>query len=93
MTEKQIESGVCKYAREKGCWVRKFSSPAHRGVPDRVFMTPSGRVFFIEFKGPTGKLSKLQEREFKEIKAHGGHVHAVYSMDVGNSVIDLHLSW
>lgn len=91
VTEKQIETAVCEYARKKGCWVRKFSSPAHRGVPDRVFLTPHGRIFFIEFKRPGGKLSKLQEREIREIKSRGGYADVVWDITMGKALVDQHL--
>lgn len=92
MTEKQVEAAVCKYAREKGCWVRKFSSPSHRGVPDRVFLTPWGRIFFIEFKGLKGKLSALQESEIREIKSRGGYADVAYSLEQGKALVNQHLT-
>lgn len=62
--EKDIEKKVCLYAKQvHGCYVRKFTSPAQRSVPDRLFITPSGRVFFIEFKraGQVGTVAQLAE--------------------------------
>ena len=50
MLEKQIESKVVKKAKELGFLTYKFSSPSNRGVPDRIFISPYGEVFFIEFK-------------------------------------------
>jgi len=59
--EKQIEAAVCKYAREKGFEAYKFSSPARVGVPDRMFMAPFMRLFFIEFKRPGERPTKIQK--------------------------------
>ena len=67
MKEKDIESVVCNYAKTKGCLVYKFASPAHRSVPDRMFIAPHGKVFFIEFKAP-GKLPTVGQR--RELCAH-----------------------
>jgi hypothetical protein len=50
MLEKQIEKKVCDYAKERGMLVYKFTSPNRMAVPDRLFICPDGRVFFIEFK-------------------------------------------
>ena len=70
MLEKKIEKDSVKWAREAGWLAYKFSSPAHRGVPDDVFMK-DGRVVFVEFKRPTGKVTALQERELRLINEHG----------------------
>lgn len=48
--EKDVEKKVCDYAKQMGCYVRKFTSPSQRSVPDRIIITPAGRVIFIEFK-------------------------------------------
>jgi hypothetical protein len=68
MLEKQIESKVCKYARDRGMLVYKFTSPQRRAVPDRMFITPNGKIFFIEFKAPGKTLSKAQELEHQRLK-------------------------
>ena len=39
----------------------KFTSPAHRGVADRVVCLPNGQTWFIELKAPDGRLSELQK--------------------------------
>ena len=49
MLEKQIEAKVCDYAKERGLLVYKFTSPNRMAVPDRMFIRPDGKVFFIEF--------------------------------------------
>jgi hypothetical protein len=61
-SEKKIEQAACRYAKSRGALVYKFSSPAHRGVPDRLFIK-NGRVLFLEFKAPGKKPTKLQQRE------------------------------
>jgi len=71
MLEKNIEKLAASNARKAGWITWKFSSPAHRGVPDRIFLN-EGVVVFIEFKTATGKVSALQERELKTINEHGG---------------------
>lgn len=39
----------------------KFTSPAHRGVADRIVCLPDGRTWFVELKAPGGRLSALQK--------------------------------
>ncbi len=88
MLEKQIESAVCKYAEENGFLQHKFSSPAHFGVPDRIFFGDLGLVFMIEFKRKGGKPTAAQEREAMRLKMLGHRVYLVDSVEFGKEVID-----
>lgn len=86
MLEKQIEKLVCDYARARGVYVRKFTSPAHLGVPDRLFIY-AGRVFFIEFKAKGKKATPAQERELAAIRSAGADAFVVDSVDEGKAII------
>ncbi len=72
VTEKDIESYAVRQAKKLDIWTRKFSSPAQRGVPDRIFIA-RGIVWFVEFKAPDGRLTKLQLHELGLIQRHGGN--------------------
>lgn len=69
--EKDIENKVVKYARSLGWLVYKFTSPAQRSVPDRLFMR-NGVVLFIEFKRKGEKATPKQGHEAKVIYKQGG---------------------
>jgi hypothetical protein len=71
--EKKLERRCSDVAKANGWWTRKFSSPANRGVPDRIFIK-EGVVWFVEFKSPGNDPTALQMQEIKEIQAHGGKV-------------------
>ena len=87
--EARIESAVKTYAASKDFYVRKFSAPGRRGVPDDIFISPFGRTFFIEFKGTGGgKLSLLQKREKALIEKRGVKVYVVSRIDTGKNIID-----
>ena len=88
MLEKEIEAKVCDYAKEKGMLVYKFSSPNHVGVPDRLFLMPLGKAFFIEFKAKGGKATPMQIREGERMKEKHFHVYLIDSMEAGKEVID-----
>lgn len=70
MLEKTIEAKAVRAAKERGWRSYKFSSPAHRGVPDRLFLR-DGRAVFIEFKRPGKKPTRLQARELELIRETG----------------------
>lgn len=87
MKEKQIESKIVKKAKELGFLTYKFSSPSNRGVPDRMFISPHGEVFFIEFKSGKGKVTKLQEKVIKDISEYGVGVFIINSVEVGLQIL------
>ena len=70
MNEKQLESKVVEYCKKHGLYCRKFSSPAHRGVPDRIIVG-NGQVMFLELKSPGEKPTQFQLRELDLIRAAG----------------------
>ena len=59
--EKQIEAYLVRRVRELGGVAYKFTSPAHRGVSDRIVCMPDGSTWFVELKAPNGRLSPLQK--------------------------------
>lgn len=89
MLEKQIESKVCDYAKTKGLLVYKFTSPSRAAVPDRLFVCPDGRTFFIEFKREGQKATPAQEREHQRLRGHKVNVFVVDNVTEGKFVIDM----
>ena len=61
MLEKQIEAHLVKRVKALGGVAYKFTSPAHRGVADRVVCLPDGSTWFVELKTEGGRLSPLQQ--------------------------------
>ena len=88
ITEKHIEQYLKREVKKAGGLSYKFSSPAHRGVPDQiVIFKPHDPVFedadvaFVEVKSPNGSLSKLQSHCIDELIGKGCNVHVVYSKE------------
>lgn len=73
MREKQFENKVKAFLKEKGCWILKtWSNGIQReGVPD-LLICCNGLFVGIELKNETGKPSKLQLYEIKQIRESGG---------------------
>lgn len=88
MLEKEIEKAVCDYAKSKNVWVRKFLSPANTGCPDRIFITQTGKVFFIEFKSKGKKLTEKQEIIRKEIVSRKIRYFVCDNIIMGKFIID-----
>lgn len=85
------ESKVERYLHQRvtalGGTTRKWTSPGRAGVPDRICFL-QGRVFFVEIKTDTGKLSVRQQREIDELKRHGAEVFVVYGVSQVSSLIE-----
>lgn len=88
MRESKIEEAVCKYAEERGFLQRKFSSPGHASVPDRMFVHPTGYVFFIEFKATGFKPTPAQEREHVRLRNYNVAVSVCDDIEQGKKIID-----
>ena len=87
MLEREVEAYLVRAVKSVGGVAYKFSSPAHRGVSDRVVVLPGGRVWFVELKTETGKLSPLQDIFRREINALNGNYVCLY----GKKDVDLWL--
>ena len=60
MLGKNIEAHLVRSVRHIGGVAYKFTSPAQRGVADRVVCLPGGSTWFVELKAANGRLSPLQ---------------------------------
>jgi len=86
--EKDIEKKVCDHAKQLGCLVYKFTSPARRSVPDRLFIMPAGKgCFLIEFKRKGCKPTPAQEIEIAKIRKQGIYVGVVDNVNAGKEVV------
>ena len=86
--EKVIEKKVCDYAKSKGCIHYKFLSANCRGVPDRIIITLTGHVMFVEFKRKGKKLTPLQERHRNMLVTNSATYYMIDSIEKGKEMID-----
>jgi hypothetical protein len=71
MKESQLQSKKIKELEAQGYYVLKLIKTNKNGIPDLLAIPPNSNIEFFEVKGPTGKLSKLQEYRIKELTEHG----------------------
>ena len=79
--EKQIEAYFVKKVKDMGGIAYKFTSPAHRGVADRVVVLPGGAVWFVEIKAEGGRLSELQKIFQSDMARLGQRYACLWSKD------------
>lgn len=88
MLEKIIEGKVNAYAQSKGFLVYKFTSPARRAVPDRIYISPKGTVVFVEFKREGQKPTPPQEREHHRLRMQNVSVFVIDNVEDGKAMVD-----
>ena len=88
MRESAIEAKLSKEVKRRGGYTRKWTSPSNRGVPDRIVIWPNGTVHFVELKTDTGRLTKLQTHEHRQIEKVGGVVFTLYGWSDCQAYID-----
>lgn len=88
MLEKKIEEAVCDYAKARGFLAYKFNSVNRAAVPDRLFILPSGHMFFIEFKRAGQKPTVPQEREHARLRQQNVQVYVVDDIQQGKDIIE-----
>jgi len=75
--ENKVERYLDKQVTAINGITRKWVSPGRDGVPDRIVIL-SGRVWFVEVKTVSGKLSVAQEREHQRLRDVGAEVFTVF---------------
>ena len=81
MLEKELERKFVNILRKRGCIVYKFVSPGNAGVPDRLVITPDGKVHFAELKRKGKLLRPLQVMQAKRLAKNHVKVHLVDSLE------------
>lgn len=89
MSEREIEAWMGRALRSMGCLWYKWVSPGVRGVPDRILITPEGKVFFVELKTDDGRLSRMQSLQIERLMAHGQRVYVVRGMAGAEAFVEM----
>lgn len=87
MLESQIEARMGQMVKKRGGLYYKFVSPGNPGVPDRIIITPDGRVVWIELKTEVGRLSNPQRWQIDEMRRRGMDVRKVSGWDEARSCV------
>ena len=87
MLEKDLERKIVIKAKKLGYLTYKFVSPSNRGVPDRIFISENGKLFFVEFKSKKGKLSELQKLKISELRSRKQSVFVVNNEELAIGIL------
>jgi hypothetical protein len=87
--EKKLERRCTDLAKAHDWYTRKWASPSHRGVPDRLFLK-DGNWIAVEFKAPGNKPTGLQEYELMLIRDSGGRAMWCDNVDDFKKLLGIH---
>lgn len=81
MLEKTIERHLVDGVKRLGGLCVKFVSPGTPGVPDRIIITATGKIIFVELKTETGRLAKIQRYTIEQMMKRGADVRVIKGLD------------
>lgn len=87
MLESKIEAWLNEQIKKLGGKSYKFVSPGNPGVPDRIYLSPDGQIYFVELKRVIGKLSNVQVWQREQFKEMGVEIKLIYGMDQAKEFI------
>ena len=88
MIESEIERKLVAAVRHHGGKAYKLVSPGNNGMPDRLVILPDGKVYFVELKTDTGRLSLNQRMQIGRLERLKQNVRVLYGMKDVERFID-----
>ena len=90
MQELTIEHYIVYHAKKEKMLVFKMNNAASDGWPDRLFVPPSCKHFWIEFKAPGEKCRRLQSQRIVELIDQHQDVYVVDNREKGIEIISFY---
>ena len=87
MKGSEVEKEVCAYAERVGFMSIKFKDLSRAGGPDRLFISNTGNVAFMEFKSSSESVSDRQNDYIMDLKKHYVTVNIIRDVDAGINLI------
>ena len=69
--ERVLEHKLVREVKAAGGLCIKLPAALYRGIPDRMVLLPGGRVYFLELKTDTGRVSPAQVRFISFLQSLG----------------------
>lgn len=79
MLESEIEQRCVKIAKDHNCILLKIQKAT--GYPDRLLLSPKGKMMFMELKRPGGTLRPLQQHILLKLQHMGYPAQMIDSVD------------
>lgn len=88
MNEKLIERKLRESVKRLGGIALKFSSPYHRGMPDRIILMPEAIIAFAEIKTTGKKPTELQKKAIAALRSMGFKAEVIDSQESLNKFLE-----
>lgn len=88
--ERDTENRAVNYGRATGWEMRKYTSPSHRSVPDRLCMHDFCTIIYIEFKRLGEEPTPSQLIEHRKLRMRGFEVYVIDNVEDAKRVLDKH---
>ena len=88
MRERDIEKWLRRQVESLGGLAFKFTSPGNDGVPDRLAVLPGGRIYFVELKTESGRLTTIQVWQQDRLRQLVCQVRTIRGMDEAAEFIE-----
>lgn len=88
MLEKEIESWLSQQIENMGGLALKFVSPGNPGVPDRIYILPNGKVWFVELKQLSGRASRIQKKQRDRLLRLGCNYRLVRGLEEAKAYVE-----
>lgn len=88
MREREIERALVRAVKKRNGMAFKFVSPGINGVPDRIVLLKSKKIFFVELKRPGGRMRALQEKRKAQLGELGFQVFCIDDINEIEVILD-----
>jgi hypothetical protein len=85
--ESKLEKEIKEHCKKTGWHYWKFTSPANKGVPDRMIFK-NGEILFFELKREGKTADKMQDYQIKLMRDAGLKVFVVDNIDYAKSILE-----
>jgi hypothetical protein len=86
--EARLQANCLKEARRRGLLAYKTVAVGIQGFPDAMLVASGGKIVFVEFKQPGGRLRPAQVRRIKELEEHCVITYVIDTYEKFTGVLD-----
>lgn len=86
MSEAKIQKDIMRYLQLRGFKVYKIADRFRAGIPD-IYAARDGQSYWLEVKAPSGKTTRLQEMELRQLNDAGIPALVVRSVEDVKAVV------
>jgi hypothetical protein len=87
-SEKLLERNLREKVKKMGGWAVKFWAISTVGFPDRITLSPNGKINFVELKSEGKKPTPIQASVHRKLEALGFNVFVIDTTEKLNDFLE-----